>query len=103
MEAQGKLWLTNYGLAALAKGEEFNSTHLFVREPGSDMSEHGWHLLKSFTLQSPPLPSREEAAGLSIAMLQELLRKKRVDAEAEQNLILAQISKLQSLTYEEKS
>lgn len=103
MELKKEIWLINQGLQALAKGEEVKEWQFSLLEPGATMETEGWCKLGVIQVRVPRLPAREEAVCLSVDLLTDLLNRKRAEAEAEQNLILAQISKLQSLTYEEKS
>lgn len=93
-------WLTPGDLAKLAKGEQPDpyTGHVCT----SDMSDHGWFLLRelTFTVQAAEFPSAETATQIAVAALQ--AEKQRIYAEAAEKTrkIDVQLANLQSLTYE---
>lgn len=101
MRVKMNAWLSDYGVTALARGTAPEDVTVHILEPSCNMATEGWLLLGEVWVTPPPFPSREDAANLGIAALQVKLQKLRADAELAQNAILAEISKLQSLTYEE--
>ena len=101
MRYQLNVWLSKYGIQEIAKGATAEEISVHFLPSDNDMATEGWVQLGTVYVNSPPLPSREDAANLSIAALRAKLKKMRADAEQAQNALLAEISKLQALTYEE--
>ena len=87
-----QVWITDAGLAALAKGQQLNHSHFSVSDLKLDMELHyKWLRVGQFT---PTLPNKALASETAIAALYEQEQKVRAQAENALTRIQAEINSI---------
>lgn len=91
---KASLWLTSYGVQALAVGRELDAAHFSLLSPSYNMESEGWHRLSDIDIVPP---SRK---GMTALALQALDKEEKSIREKWQKQLLdlhLQRSKLQAI------